>query len=376
MENERKSVFGAQFDKSKYGEVLTDQRLRVVEKIASAMEAGNFDWEREWTPAAGPYNPISGTRYKGVNRFNLSIISWFKNYKDPRWVTHNQVKEYNKQFYGEEPEIYKSKAITFKSAEETKNFEYTEHWTTYPIYKKDDEGQFVLDENGEKIVDTHGMRLDGIYRVYNAEQFINFPELKKEEYVKNTDVELEQMVKDLVASSRCPVEEDEFISAPCYKPTTDEIVMPLLPQFKSNASYIGTLLHEMGHSTMHPDALNRPEGCGNIKGFEGYAKEELIAELTSVFASSDLGVLISRDENDIHFKNHVAYLQNWASAIRETPAAFYNAATKAEAAADYIIGRYKEVIKERGEKLPQVEKLLKEEPGRQKIKQTKRRRSR
>ena len=67
----------------------------------------------------------------------------------------------------------------------------------------------------------------------------------------------------------------------------------------------------MAHSTGHPSRLDRlkPTAFGS----QEYAKEELVAELTSAMAGNTLG--FDRRISD----NNVAYLQNWTSALRKEP---------------------------------------------------------
>jgi antirestriction protein ArdC len=47
-------------------------------------------------------------------------------------------------------------------------------------------------------------------------------------------------------------------------------------------------LHELGHSTGHPDRLNRD--LAHPFGSEGYAREELRAEIASLILGSEVGL--------------------------------------------------------------------------------------
>ena len=51
--------------------------------------------------------------------------------------------------------------------------------------------------------------------------------------------------------------------------------------------YYSTMLHEMTHSTMTPERLNRE--MGGSFGDPKYAKEELVAELTAAMISHSMG---------------------------------------------------------------------------------------
>ena len=89
-------------------------------------------------------------------------------------------------------------------------------------------------------------------------------------------------------SSRRPVRKSFTAgTAPCYFPSLDRITMPCIECFKDAESYYATLAHETTHWTRHPSRLDRDFGRKRF-GDEGYAMEELVAELGSAFLSSDL----------------------------------------------------------------------------------------
>jgi antirestriction protein ArdC len=62
-----------------------------------------------------------------------------------------------------------------------------------------------------------------------------------------------------------------------------------MPPFEDAESYAAALGHELIHSTKHEKRLARD--LGRVRwGDEGYAKEELVAELGAAFLSADLGI--------------------------------------------------------------------------------------
>ena len=105
-----------------------------------------------------------------------------------------------------------------------------------------------------------------------------------------------------------------------------------------------TALHEMCHSTA------RELGREVERGREGYAREELVAELGSVFAAADagldMGAFANADMGQTFLENHAAYLRSWLGAIRDDPAALARAATSASKAADYVTGRRERLIED------------------------------
>ena len=69
----------------------------------------------------------------------------------------------------------------------------------------------------------------------------------------------------------------------------------------------------MAHSTGHEKRLNR-----NMKGTFGdkdYAKEELIAEFSSVFMQQEINLKI----DDRQLENNAAYIKSWNNALKENP---------------------------------------------------------
>ena len=70
-----------------------------------------------------------------------------------------------------------------------------------------------------------------------------------------------------------------------YSLNNDEIVLPERGQFPSANQYYQTAPHELGHSTGHPERMNRKTLIQGIEGGFGspdYAKEELRAEISAM----------------------------------------------------------------------------------------------
>jgi antirestriction protein ArdC len=92
---------------------------------------------------------------------------------------------------------------------------------------------------------------------------------------------------------------------------------------------VGTALHELTHWTKHPARLDRDFGRKRFSD-EGYAKEELVAELGAAFMCAEVGITpVVRDD-------HAAYLQHWLSVLKADKRAIYSAAAPAQRTADYL----------------------------------------
>ena len=99
--------------------------------------------------------------------------------------------------------------------------------------------------------------------------------------------------------------------------------------FKDKESYYSTALHELTHWTRHETRLARDFGRQRF-GDEGYAREELVAELGSAFLCADLGIT-----PDIR-EDQAAYLGHWLKILQDDKRAIFSAAAHAQRAADYL----------------------------------------
>ena len=138
-----------------------------------------------------------------------------------------------------------------------------------------------------------------------------------------------------------------------YQPSNDEIHMLPREKFKTLDGFYATCVHEIAHSTGHPSRLNRD--ITNMSNKEEYAKEELRAELTSMFIAQEWGLTFDKT----HYQNHTAYLQSWAKVLNDDPNELYRAAAKAQEAVDYIEKNMllKELAKEELKKTSPEEKI-------------------
>lgn len=118
-----------------------------------------------------------------------------------------------------------------------------------------------------------------------------------------------------------------------YKASSDEVHLPKRADFKSMQEFYSTALHEIGHSTGHESRLNR-DLSGRF-GSEGYAMEELRAEIASIFMEQDLEI----EPSEGRLQNNVAYIQSWKEEIKENPNALFTAITDADKIAKYVSER-------------------------------------
>lgn len=266
---------------------VADQRKEIVDHVIEEMGKGGFSWLKPWADSASPRNPVTGSTYHGRNRMHLAVMAAIKGYNDPRWVTFNQAKK-----------------VGWKLQKGAKSC-IVEKWKMYPVKDSGKE----KDKSSPASDDTQNLRMIprcvGYWSVFNASQFDGVPPLPQ--LNRNDDIEIGRLADDVKDSSRCPVREAPGNEA-YYVPAKDMIAVPPRDSFASNEAFLVTLLHEMGHSTGHPNALGRD--LSGTFGSKRYAFEELIAEFSSMFSASDLGLSGDLDPESDHFKQHVAYLQS------------------------------------------------------------------
>lgn len=295
------------------------KRKEIVEKIIALMEQGDFfNNKEEWNRSAfSPQNPFSNAVYKGGNRIRLMLAAYLNQYDDPRWATFKQISDAG----------YKVK----KGAHGVS----CEKWS---FYKE----RNVRAENGKVVKDLAGNPMKEIvelehpvcrsFTLFHASQIEGMPKLQIEAAWEKTD--LSEIADQLIASSDCPVHERNQGRA-YYSMAKDEIILPPREVFKDEASFVKTALHEMGHSTGHEKRLNRE--YGHIFGTEKYAREELVAELSALFAESDLGLNLKAE----HYEDHSDYLKSWIGALKNDYSIFFAAVADAEKAAEWVVGRYR-----------------------------------
>ena len=311
-----------------YKQKVEEKRKKMVDTLISFIEQDPAQWEAGWykAPSISPLNGKTQRNYKGLNAFYLYVIALQHGYRDPRWFTFNQVKE----FGGNVKSGEKSSEIFF--------------WTWYdkktkkPFDVKTLDG--MTDEEKQEYKQENVRPVIKFYQVFNAQQcdklpeyeLIQTPEMAVEERARQND-----LIETVIANSEAPVYYDGGNRA-YYSPMSDSIHLPEIKDFKTMQDYYATALHEIAHSTGHESRLNR--SLKGIFGSPDYAREELRAELASVFIQTELSISVEGK----HFENHGAYLASWLKAVKDNPKEFYSAASDAEKISDYVSSHY---LKER-----------------------------
>jgi antirestriction protein ArdC len=291
----------------KAGGELKDHQLELTEKIIESMEQSKaLNWERPWFVCNElPYNPVTGTKYKGINIVSLMTAK----FDDPRFMTFKNVEELA-QKTGNAIHVKKgAKGIpVFKAVQ--------------VVFADKDSG----DSEGEELGAKSFWKMKYAGTVFNASQIEGLEPYVKRDKAAGSHEEFDHLVEALKAKTNLKIEHSE-IGRAYYSPSEHLVHMPNKEKFKSLESYMDTALHEFGHST--GPALGRDMSGG--KGTAAYAKEELVAELSSVFMAAEIGV-----SHDIRrHENHAAYLDSWLQALKNDKSLIFSAAQKASKATEY-----------------------------------------
>lgn len=309
-----------------------DYAQTVADAIIKQLEEGTAPWQRPWDGGSKflPHNPVSGTSYKGVNALYLMAVQDQKGYDDPRWMTYNQAGKLGGQVRKGE------KSTTVQYWQWTKEQDVT-----------DAQGRPVLGADGKPEKET--VRLDRPwvknFSVFNAEQIDGLP--PPAERPQLPEFERVERAEAIIENSGARIEHKTGDRA-FYQPSTDRIVLPAKEQFASQGGYYGTALHELGHWTGHPERLDRD--LAHPFGSEGYAREELRAEIASMMLADEIGV-----EHDP--EQHAAYVGSWIKALREDPTEIMRAAADAQKINRFVMQfdpQTQKLAQERGRERPKA----------------------
>jgi antirestriction protein ArdC len=179
------------------------------------------------------------------------------------------------------------------------------------------------------------------YRVFNAGQADGLPDRFHPEPDQPVTLAGPQAVLDRYLAAGPQLRHVAGDRA-CYQPAADAIRLPLRSQFRSPEQYYVTAFHEAGHSTGHPDRLNRP-GVAQFDHFgsDRYAREELVAEMTSSILCAQTGI-----DTPEAFSNSAGYIAGWLRSLNQDSRLVVTAAAQAQRACDLITQAEREPVKE------------------------------
>ena len=293
--------------------------------IARMEQMKESKWKKGWTDGRtaqfGLPQNLVGRPYTGSNAFLCQIHTTMEHYRMPVYLTIKQIRDAGGMIKKGEHSI--------------------------PIFKWD---LRIKDKDGKKLSESDYRNMTKeeqaectvrpylkVYNEWNIDQ-TNLEEVNKEKYDAILNRFKSEPIKDVVGMYKneafdnllkeqswvCPIEYEKFNESAFYSPKRDQIVVPSKKQFnisntpedvfKDGMEFYGTTIHEMAHSTGHESRLGR-DGIVKIDQFgsDQYAKEELVAELTSALIGNAMGF-----DSRIR-ENNIAYLQNWIGSLKKDP---------------------------------------------------------
>ena len=271
----------------------------ITDRIISELEKGATPWVKPWRTLKGlpgegmPFNPASGTVYRGVNHFWLGM----QPYALPHYVTFKQAQ---------------ALGGTVKADQKGTPVVY---WN---VHRKE-----TIGDKGESVTSAYAFIKH--YYVFNVEQCegLNLPAMPEPPIVDwNSCEQADAIVSRLNLSGGLTHAGDSAY----FRPSTDAIVMPAPAAFDSRENYYATLLHESVHASGHDSRLKRitPARFGS----EEYAFEELVAELGAAMLCAHCGI-----DGDLR---HAGYIESWLKALRNDKKFILSASAKAQQAMDYL----------------------------------------
>jgi len=273
---------------------------RIIDMVVAALEDGIQPWRKPWATPEGSTAvslPLRADHqaFSGMNAITLMMAGAAAGYASPYWLTYKQAKLAGGQVRKGERSM---PAILYKT-------------------------RIVEDDDGKD--DPQVMRFLKCYPVFCADQCEGLPDTF---FPVLTDRPPETPADVVLDAYPVPVRHGG--DRAFYTETYDYIQLPVPEAFESPEHYLSTKAHEAIHSTKHSSRLARDFGCKRW-GDEGYAVEELVAELGSVLLCARFAL------EPAHFHSHAAYIGGWAEAIKTYPNALLSAAAHAEKAVNFIL---------------------------------------
>ena len=288
---------------------ISKTKEELVNMYIDSLKEGKIPWRERWVSSLN-VNGISDKEYKGINQLLLSYVTYKEQYNDNRWFTYYQIKQ---KGYKLKDAKGKGIPVEFYSVYDIKNKKKVD----FADYER------LVNERPETKV-NYRLICNTSY-VFNASLIEGVPEQDKYPYDKS--IPANNFIKKII--SKLGVKYSERGNEAFYSPTTDEIVLPESKRFYDEYSYYATQLHEISHSTGSKDRLNRNI---DFKDKKSYAREELVAEISSSFLMAKLGIVPESED----YNNHKSYIQSWISILEDKPNELFKAINESNKVYDYI----------------------------------------
>lgn len=274
-------------------ETAKDKFAALADQIEALFCTGK--WKIPFGAARPHRNAVTGKRYNGINAFILTHLADELGFKSREWATFNQLKD---------------KGWSVVKGQKGSPVEF---WSTL---KDKETKKPVLNENNKEIW------FSKYFTVFNLDQCVDADgnPIISQDLMALPDLAEQQSTCYLLAEKMgVKVVHHHESGRAYYRPSTHEVHLPVPEEFHDQVGYINTLLHELGHATHR---FVRPDWKKDVFGSVDYAKEEVVAELTAVLASSMFGI------DKIPLESHASYINGWLTASKEDSKTFFKTALR------------------------------------------------
>ena len=285
-----------------------DLYSRITNAIIADLEAGVRPWTKPWSAehlAGRITRPLrsTGEPYSGINVILLWMEAVDRGFSAPIWITFRQ-------------------ALALGG-----HVRKGEHGATVVYANRITRTE--AGDNGEDI--ERSIPFLKAYTVFNVDQVEGLPAHFYAKAQPALDpVQRIAHADDFFAATGADLRHGGDRAYYAIEP--DYVQVPPFECFEDPQAYYATLAHECTHWTRHPTRLDRDFGRKRW-GDEGYAREELVAELGAAFLCADLGFALEPRPD------HARYIAGWLKVLADDRRFIFTAAAHAQRAVDYLSRR-------------------------------------
>lgn len=277
----------------------------VTAKIISELEAGRLPWVQPWGKATGtrlglPSNGVTGRRYSGINVLLLWGAAIEHGFPTQGWVTFRQA-------------LNAGGAV--RRGEHGTTVVYADRFTPRAEQER-------AAREGDEPGKVAFLKRFTVFNLAQCEGLKGVAYSHAPAPERQAIPRAERLIADTGADFR--IGGDKAF----YAPGPDFVQVPPQPAFFDQINYYRTAFHELSHWTGHASRLNRDQT--GWRGGEGYAREELIAEMGGAFVCAALGIVPT--------VRHADYIGSWLQVLKNDNRAIFRAASQASKAADLLLG--------------------------------------
>ena len=298
------------------GQSAADKAIeRFTELMIDKIQKIQGNWEKPWfTPGATqPPQNLSGRRYNGGNSLMLMMQAEKMGYEIPVWGTFDRITGMNyirdkdgNVLQARDKNGHKLPQVSVNKGEKS----FPVFLTTFTVVNPETKQKIPYDDyrnlSREEQAKYKVFPKLQVFNVFNIAAQTNL-QLARPELMSHPAID--KMIDDNLFL--CPISQIKGDKA-YYSPSEDRIVVPTREQFIDGEAFATNTLHECAHATGAESRLDR-KLMEHPYGSDGYAKEELTAELSAAVIASQYGL-------SKHIKSDSAqYLKSWLSSLRQGP---------------------------------------------------------